>query len=310
MTKRSPGISLANAPVSYGAFEVTVGIDPNTPDGIAILDEVSSAGYEGIDLGPVGYLGLGKELGMRLADRNLGLAGAYLEFPFADKTRLTESLEDLDAMLDTFDSVVPYISGPQPRPTIADNGSPFRNANPGSGKRNPSSGHDDPTWEEFGEGLRIVVERCRTRGYEPTFHNETGTFVEAPEEIEKMLSVSDVGWCLDTGHFLLGGGEPVTALNKWFDRINHIHIKDATLSRFEKIVEAKAPTTAIWDQEIFPVLGQGDLKLETFVEDLHKLGFTGWAVVEQDIFPKTAARFQRAADDQRENRKILSKLGL
>jgi inosose dehydratase len=310
LTKKSPGISLANAPVSYGAFEVTVGIDPNTPDGIAILDEVSSAGYEGIDLGPVGYLGNGIELGKRLADRNLGLAGAYLEFPFADKERLAESLKNLDAMLDTFDVVSPFITGPQPLPTIADNGNPFRNANPGSGRLNPSSGHDELTWEKFGEGLRIVVDRCRVRGYEPTFHNETGTFVEAPEEIEKMLSVSDVGWCLDTGHLLLGGGEPVAALNKWFNRINHIHIKDATLSLFEKIVEEKAPTTAIWDHEIFPVLGQGDLKLEALIEDLHKLGFEGWAVVEQDIFPKTAARFQRAIQDQRENRYVLSKLGL
>jgi inosose dehydratase len=247
---------------------------------------------------------------MRLADRNLGLAGAYLEFPFADKSRLTESIADLDAMLDTFDAVSPFITGPQPRPTIADNGSPFRNANPGSGKRNPSSGHDDPTWEKFGDGLRIVVERCRSRGYEPTFHNETGTYVEAPEEVEKMLSVSDIGWCLDTGHLLLGGGDPVTALNKWFGRINHIHIKDATLSAFDKIVESNSPTTAIWDQEVFPILGQGDLNLEALVADMHNLGFQGWAVVEQDIFPKTAARFQRAVEDQRINRKILSKLGL
>jgi inosose dehydratase len=310
MTKKSPGISLANAPVSYGAFEVTVGIDPNTPQGTAILDEVSAAGYEGIDLGPVGYLGIGKELGIRLADRNLGLAGAYLEFPFADSERLVGCLKDLDAMLDTFDSVAPYISGPPPRPTIADNGSPYRNANPGSGSRNPASRHSDDTWGLFGEGLRLVVDRCRVRGYEPTFHNETGTFVEAPEEVEKMLAVSDVGWCLDTGHFLLGGGEPVAALNKWFSRINHIHIKDTKLDLFEKIVEDKAPTTAIWDREIFPVLGQGDLKLETLVEDLHRLGFTGWAVVEQDTFPKTSARFKRAIEDQRENRKILAKLGL
>jgi hypothetical protein len=43
---------------------------------------------------------------------------------------------------------------------------------------------------------------------------------------------------------------------------------------------------------------------------LHKLGFEGWAVVEQDIFPKTAERFQRAIQDQRENRYVLSKLGL
>ena len=51
------GIVVANAPVSYGAFELTVGIDPNVPDGVHVLDEVAGAGYGGIDLGPVGYLG-------------------------------------------------------------------------------------------------------------------------------------------------------------------------------------------------------------------------------------------------------------
>lgn len=310
MRQKNERIFLANAPVSYGAFEVTVGIDPNTPSGLAILDEVSSAGYQGIDLGPVGYLGSGKELGQRLADRNLGLAGAYLEFPFAEKEKLKGTMKDLDAMLDTFDAVAPYIKGPKPRPTIADNGSDFRRANPGSGKRNPASGHDDATWKLFGEGLQSVVDHCRKRGYEPTFHNETGTFVEAPQEIEKMLSVSDVGWCLDTGHFLIGGGEPVAALKKWFNRINHIHIKDTHLALFEKIVADKAPTTAIWDREIFPVLGQGDLKLNEFVETMHQLGFEGWAVVEQDTFPKTAERFKRAIEDQRTNRKILAEIGL
>src|SRR5213075_1319112 len=52
-------IVVANAPVSYGAFELTVGIDPNVPDGVQVLDEVAAAGYGGIDLGPVGYLGNG-----------------------------------------------------------------------------------------------------------------------------------------------------------------------------------------------------------------------------------------------------------
>jgi inosose dehydratase len=69
-------ITVANAPVSYGAFELTVGIDPSTPDGLHVLDEVASAGYAGIDLGPVGYLGSGDELADRLASRGLGLAGA------------------------------------------------------------------------------------------------------------------------------------------------------------------------------------------------------------------------------------------
>jgi len=37
---------------------LTVGVDPNVPDGVGVLDEVSEAGYEGVDLGPVGYFGL------------------------------------------------------------------------------------------------------------------------------------------------------------------------------------------------------------------------------------------------------------
>src|SRR5262249_35410855 len=59
-TARAPGaIAVANAPVSYGAFEVTVGHDPNVPDGVSVLDQVPGAGYTGIDLGPAGYLGTG-----------------------------------------------------------------------------------------------------------------------------------------------------------------------------------------------------------------------------------------------------------
>src|SRR4029079_15090817 len=75
MTTARPGgesrIVVANAPISYGAFEVTVGIDPNVPDGLQVLDQVAAAGYAGIDLGPVGYLGTGEELGEHLEARRL-----------------------------------------------------------------------------------------------------------------------------------------------------------------------------------------------------------------------------------------------
>jgi inosose dehydratase len=309
-TDAATGITVANAPISYGAFEVTVGFDPNVPDGSAILDEVSAAGYAGIDLGPVGYLGSGAELGRRLGDRGLGLAGAYLEFPFADADALEVVLPELDAMLDTFDAVAPSIPGPAPRPTIADNGSDARRARPGSGARNPSSGHDDVAWERFGEGLRRVVDRCRSRGYEPTFHHETGTYVEAPSEVERVLSLSDVGLCLDTGHMLIGGGDPIELLEKWSGRINHVHFKDATLARFATIVEDGEPTTAIWSHEVFPVLGEGDLGADAFVDKLLAVGYKGWLVVEQDILPRTDARFTRAVLDQRANRAFLAARGL
>ena len=303
-------ITVANAPVSYGAFEVTVGIDPNVPDGLAILDEVSAAGYAGIDLGPVGYLGVGAELGHRLRERGLGLAGAYLEFPFTDSVALDTMMPALDAMLDTFDAVVPNVPGPRPRPTIADNGSDARRTRPGSGARNFASRHDAAAWDMFGVGLRRVVDHCRSRGYEPTFHHETGTYVEAPAEIEMMLSLSDVGLCLDSGHLLIGGGDPVVALRKWSSRINHVHIKDASLTVFEEIVEAGEPTTAIWSREVFPVLGKGDANVDGVLSTLFEIGYVGWLVVEQDILPLTKDRFEQAIQDQRANRAFLAERGL
>lgn len=255
MGRRAPEIAIANAPVSYGAFELTAGIDSNVPDGLQVLDQVASTGYAGIDLGPVGYLGAGAELGERLAARGLGLAGAYLELPYADHEALQQVLPQLDAMLDTFDAARPYLPGPMPRPTLADAGGEARRSHPGQAVGDRTLGLDADAWRRFAVGLGEVVARCRDRGYEPTFHHETGTYVEAPWEIERVLELSDIGLCLDTGHLLLGGGDPVQAV-------------------------------------------------------ADSIGYRGWLVVEQDIFPQTRERFERAALDQRANREFLVRRGL
>lgn len=303
-------ITVANAPISYGAFELTVGIDPSTPDGIAILDEVAASGYAGIDLGPVGYLGSGADLGQRLADRELGLAGAYLEIPYADAAGVDAMLPELDAMLDTFDAVAPYRSGPAPRPTLADAGSQARRDNPGRAWQDRGMGLDADAWDRFAIGLERVVARCRARGYEPTFHHETGTYIEAPWEIERMLEISDIGLCLDTGHLLISGGDPLAALQEWGARINHVHLKDATRSVMAQIIADGEPTPAIWVREAFPALGHGDAQVDAIVRHLIDADFDGWLVVEQDIMPQTPERFARAAQDQRDNRARLASLGL
>jgi inosose dehydratase len=303
-------ITVANAPVSYGAFELTVGIDPATPDGLHVLDEVASAGYAGIDLGPVGYLGSGPELADRLAARGLGLAGAYLELPYADADALEKVLPELDAMLDTFDAVAGRLPGPPPHPTIADAGVPQRRAQPGRAHADRSMGLDDDGWRRFAAGLSLVLSRCRDRGYEPTFHNETGTFVEAPWEVERVLDLTDAQFCLDTGHFVVGGGDPVAALRAFGSRINQVHLKDASRDVVAAIVADGDPVEAVWSREAFPRLGAGDVDIDALIAVLRDTGWSGWLVVEQDTLPTTAERFARAAEDQRANRAFLSARGL
>jgi inosose dehydratase len=303
-------IAVANAPVSYGAFEVTVGHDPNVPDGIRVLDQVAEAGYAGIDLGPVGYLGTGERLGELLAERGLGLAGAYLELPYADPDALEQALPALDELLAVFDTVRSCLPGPPPRPTLADAGSAERRSRPFRSAGQRSLGLDSDGWHRFAHGLASVVGRCRDRGYEPTFHPESGTYVEAPWEIEEVLNLSDIGLCLETGHMMLGGGDPVTLLRGWGDRVNHVHLKDASLAVRDQIVADGGPATDIWSREAFPVLGGGDLDVDAVLAGLRGMSFGGWLVVEQDILPRSAARFARAAEEQRLNRAFLAARGL
>ncbi|MEA2628242.1 MAG: inosose dehydratase, partial [Chloroflexota bacterium] len=79
MGRNAAGIVVANAPISYGAFELTVGIDPNVPDASMVLDEVAGAGYAAIDLGPAGYLGDRDTLAGALESRGLALCGGFFE---------------------------------------------------------------------------------------------------------------------------------------------------------------------------------------------------------------------------------------
>ena len=43
-------------------------------------------------------------------------------------------------------------------------------------------------------------------------------------------------FCLDTGHLVVAGGDPVAAVHDWSGRINHLHVKDARQSILDGIV--------------------------------------------------------------------------
>ena len=286
-------IAIANAPVSYGAFELTVGIMPGVPDSETVLRDVAGAGYAGIDLGPVGYLGDAGDIRANLVRHGLALSGAFVELPFDDLARMPGALQTLSAVLDVFDAARGGDALP-PRPTLA------------AMTRDRAVSFDDERWRRLGEGVEMAIACCRERGYEPTFHHETGTYIETPREIEKVLELTAIGLCLDTGHLLLGGGDPLSAMRDWRGRINHLHLKDAHRSVVEAIVREGAPASEIWRRGAFCPLGQGDLDVDAVLEEVRH-GYQGWIVVEQDTLPDPSGR---PAADQRANREYLAARGL
>jgi inosose dehydratase len=291
-------IRVANAPCSYGAFEITVGVLPDVPQGEHVLEAITAAGYEGTELGPPGYLGDAETLPGRLERNELALVGGYIPIRFSEPEHLDEDLAQMDATLDLFAAA----DGTEAKAVLADAGSPERIRFPGRAASDRTIGLDDAGWGRLAYGVSRAADLARARDFEPTFHHHTATFVEAPWEIERLLELTDVGLLLDTGHLALGGGNPVSALRAWGERINHVHIKDVRNDVLAGVIADGADMPEAWRRGVFCELGTGDVDLESFLAELTRSGYSGWLVVEQDMVPQSAEDAVAAEAAQVRNR--------
>lgn len=295
-------IALANAPVSYGVFSLGGAKGALLPDADQLLEMVASAGYAGIDSGPIGMFGRGKELRARLDRYGLRLAGGWVDLPFADDAGFEAALPTYLTALEFFADAAELSPDLPPRPTLACAGSPERAARPGGG---PGLALTSDEWDRFAANVERATEVARRHGLEPTFHHHACTFVETPSEIRELLSRTSIGLTLDTGHLLLGGGEPAEALREWTDRINHLHLKDARRRVLEDVVRNGRDMRSVWTDRAFVPLGEGDLDLAEVMGEIRSSGFAGWLVVEQDVVPSRDDPPGRAQVDQIHNREVL-----
>ena len=88
---------------------------------------------------------------------------------------------------------------------------------------------DEAGWQSLAEGLNRAGAIAQEYGLKLTYHHHGGTVVERPEEIDRLMELTDpslVYLLFDTGHAYYGGGDPLTVLSKHYDRIAYIHLKD------------------------------------------------------------------------------------
>lgn len=292
---------VANAPLSYGAFEMTVGTDFAVPRPVDVLEAISAAGYAGTDLGPPGYLGEGDVLRERLAATGLELVGGFVPMRFSEDRGYEEDTAGLRHTLDLFDAV----GEKGARPVLCDAGGPERIANPGRGGEDASLGLDDRRWRTLARNVERATDEARRRGYQPVFHHHTSSYVEGLGEIERLLEDTDVALLLDSGHLLVAGGDPVAALRDWRERIGAVHIKDVRLDVLAGVKAERADTLTAWRRGLFCALGAGDVDLAGFCAALTEQGYEGWVVVEQDRVLDDAGAFAGAAAEQVGNREWL-----
>ena len=87
---------------------------------------------------------------------------------------------------------------------------------------------------------------------------------------------------LDTGHLLIGGGDPVRVAQEHPERIAHMHLKDVDLAWARKVQDGSASYTEAVAAGMYVALGAGDVDVAAIVRSLEGAGYQGWYVLEQD----------------------------
>ncbi|MGN9777494.1 sugar phosphate isomerase/epimerase family protein [Micromonospora sp. H33] len=293
---------VAGAPVNYGIYQPT-GAPVGPGDLLAAL---ARDGYTGVDSGPIGYLGTGETLAQRLAAAGIGLAGGWVDLRFADPAGFAEDLAQLDAALDVFTAAPAEDPRFAPRPTLACPGNPARMARPGT-PIDLASALPAAAWPDFAARVQQAADRCRDRGLEPVFHYHLGTDVETEAEADRLLELTDIAICLDTGHLALAGGDPVAAVRHWAGRIGQVHLKDADLATHARVRAAGGGLMDVVAAGGFCALGRGDVDLAGVLAGLDDIGYTGWLVIEQDA-PEDGRDLDRIRADQHGNARWLEEV--
>lgn len=294
-------VRVANAPCNFGIYQPAPDHPPLDPD--TMLAELTKAGYDGTDSGPIGWFGTGDLLATRLRGADLELAGGWVDMRYDDADGFAADRAGLEAALDAFTAVP--VGDPRfaPRPTLACPASPERYVRPGLAYGTLRD------WRGFASRVQEAADRCRDRGLEPVFHPHLGTDIETVEETERLLELTDISLCLDTGHLYLAGGDPVAALHRFAPRIRQVHLKDASMAITQRARAAGRNFDELVADGGFTRIGAGDLPPVETVRALTSVGYTGWIVIEQDA-PATGTDARTLLADQRANRAALRQAGV
>jgi len=272
-------IRIATAPVSWGVMEVEGWARKQTY--AEVLDEMVQAGYTGTELGPYGFLPTdSKELKRELGKRNMSLLGAFVPLPLGRPEQHQKGMQEaLEIARLLAANGAPFL-------VLADEMNDKRMAIAGSATE--SDGFTSAQWEGAAKLIGCIAKSAREIGVRSVFHHHCGTYVETPGEVARLLALTDpelLGICLDTGHYLYGGGDPVEFARSQAKRIWHLHFKDIKASILDKVRREKIAYLDAIRLGVFTELGEGDVDLAGVIRELNAAGFDGWGVFEQDIDP-------------------------
>ncbi|MBS1881388.1 MAG: TIM barrel protein [Actinobacteria bacterium] len=268
-------LKLATSPTSWG---VDFADAPDNPPWELVLDEIAASPVDALELGPFGYLPEDPHrLRAALSGRGLTAVGSFvfddLHDPACRERILAHADHSCAAIAAAQGELLVVIDRPGPGRTET------------AGRSDAAPRLDDRRWSSMIDLVDEIAAVAEPAGLRPVFHPHAGSWVEFADEIDRFLTDSSHDLCLDLGHAAFAGIGAAEAIDAWGGRVGYLHLKDVDPVVLRRVREQRLDFWEAIAARVFCPLGDGAVDLEAAAERLGRLGYAGYATIEQDRRP-------------------------
>lgn len=264
----SGGARVAGAPISWGVIEIPDWGYQMPAD--RVLREAASVGLTAMEAGPAGFLPEDPDgVKAKLAEYGLSLVGGFVPAVLHDPDVSLQGLHLVERRARFFAAagadtlVLAAATGAESYEEVVE--------------------LDEAGWKELFENLKRAEEICVRHGLTLALHPHFGTVIETDDQLRRFLDSCDTGLCLDTGHLVIGGSDPVEIAEEAADRVKHVHLKDVDREVAKRLGARELDFKGACRAEAFRPLGEGDVDIGRLLDVLKVAGYGRWYVLEQDI---------------------------
>jgi inosose dehydratase len=292
-------VKVATAPVSWGIWEMTI----DRPDLIppqTYLETIVDMGYTATETGPPGYFApSGAEAVERAGRFGVELVATFLPLRLDDEDGFTEDLGALDRTVEVLEATGGGVV------LLADMETLDRARAAGSEQRRRATAWDGETVDRAAERLQRATEIVRGRGLDVALHPHAATHIESEEEVDRILGRTDIGLCVDTGHTVVGGGDPVALAQRYASRLCHVHLKEVDGAVLGRLEQGEVDMDEAWPLGIFCEFGAGVVPIREFLALPEVRQLDGFGVIEQDRVAVTVDDMPEVRASDERNRALV-----
>ena len=144
--------------------------------------------------------------------------------------------------------------------------------------------------------LSDLARRVTDAGVRLAYHHHMGAMIQDAEDIDWLMegSAPEVTLLFDTGHLHFAGADPLAVLDRWGDRVSHVHFKTVRQPVLDRIHARDGSFLDAVAAGVFSVPGdpEGCIDFAAITDRLAAMDYEGWIVVEAEQDPVKAPPYE------------------